>query len=291
MSRLTRGLLVSIVVLAVGAVFIGEWPAFLMGVFQGITEFLPISSSAHLIVVPWLFAWEEPLLHSLVFDVGLHFGTLLAIVVYFWRDWLVLLGGVPMLYRPAQSPAARQLWAVVVGTVPAAVLGLLFQDAIEAYLRSPLQIAVVLAVMGVVIAYADRVGRMERPLSDIGWREAIWVGLAQACALVPGVSRSGATMSAARLLGFDRVAAARFSFLLSTPITLAAVLVKADDLLRITGAEVVTMVVGVVAAAVVGLLVIDLLLEWIRKIGLGWFAYYRWLLAVIIVVTWYLRAG
>jgi len=105
------------------------------------------------------------------------------------------------------------------------------------------------------------------------------------------VSRSGATMSAARLLGFDRVAAARFSFLLSTPITLAAVLVKADDLLRITGAEVVTMVVGVVAAAVVGLLVIDLLLEWIRKIGLGWFAYYRWLLAVIIVVPWYLRAG
>lgn len=291
MSRLTRGLLASVAVLAVGAVLIGEWPAFLMGVFQGITEFLPISSSAHLIVVPWLFAWEEPLLHSLVFDVGLHFGTLLAIVVYFWRDWLVLLGGVPMLHRPAQSPAARQLWAVVVGTVPAAVLGVLFQDAIEAYLRSPLQIAVVLAVMGIVIAYADRVGRMERPLSDLGWREAIWVGLAQACALVPGVSRSGATMSAARLLGFDRVAAARFSFLLSTPITLAAVLVKADDLLRITGAEVVTMVVGVVAAAVVGLLVIDLLLEWIRKIGLGWFAYYRWLLAVIIVVTWYLRAG
>ena len=291
MSRLTRGLLVSIVVLAVGAVFIGEWPAFLMGVFQGITEFLPISSSAHLIVVPWLFAWEEPLLHSLVFDVGLHFGTLLAIIVYFWRDWLVLLSGVPLLHRPAQSLPARQLWAVLVGTVPAAVLGVLFQDHIEAYLRSPLQIAVVLAVMGVVIAYADRVGRMERPLSDLGWREALWVGLAQACALVPGVSRSGATMSAARLLGFDRVAAARFSFLLSTPITLAAVLVKADDLLRITGAEVVTMVVGVVAAAVVGLLVIDLLLEWIRKIGLGWFAYYRWLLAAVIVLTWYLRAG
>jgi len=291
MSRLTRGLLACVAVLAVGAVLIGEWPAFLMGVFQGITEFLPISSSAHLIVVPWLFAWEEPLLHSLVFDVGLHFGTLLAIIVYFWRDWLVLLSGVPLLHRPAQSLPARQLWAVLVGTVPAAVLGVLFQDHIEAYLRSPLQIAVVLAVMGVVIAYADRVGRMERPLSDLGWREALWVGLAQACALVPGVSRSGATMSAARLLGFDRVAAARFSFLLSTPITLAAVLVKADDLLRITGAEVVTMVVGVVAAAVVGLLVIDLLLEWIRKIGLGWFAYYRWLLAAIIVLTWYLRAG
>jgi len=291
MSRLTRGLLVVVAVLALGAVLLGEWPAFLMGVFQGITEFLPISSSAHLIVVPWLFAWEEPLLHSLVFDVGLHFGTLLAIVVYFWRDWLVLLGGVPLLHRPAQSLPARQLWAVLVGTVPAAVLGVLFQDHIEAYLRSPLQIAVVLAVMGIVIAYADRVGRMERPLSDLGWREAIWVGLAQACALVPGVSRSGATMSAARLLGFDRVAAARFSFLLSTPITLAAVLVKADDLLRITGTEVVTMVVGVVAAAVVGLLVIDLLLEWIRKIGLGWFAYYRWLLAAVIVLTWYLRAG
>lgn len=291
MSRLTRGLLVVVAMFALGAVLVGEWPAFLMGVFQGITEFLPISSSAHLIVVPWLFAWEEPLLHSLVFDVGLHFGTLLAVVVYFWRDWLVLLGGIPALHRPADSLAARQLWAVIVGTVPAAVLGVLFQDYIEAFLRSPLQIAVVLAVMGVVIAYADRVGRSERSLADLGWRQAIWIGLAQATALVPGVSRSGATMSAARLLGFDRVAAARFSFLLSTPITLAAVLVKADDLLRITGDEVLTMVVGVIASALVGLLVIDVLLEWIRKIGLGWFAYYRWLLAIVIVVTWYLRAG
>ncbi len=291
MSRLTRGLLAGVVVLAGVAVLMGEWPAYVMGVFQGITEFLPISSSAHLIVIPWLFAWEEPLLHSLVFDVGLHFGTLLAIGVYFWREWLVLLSGIPMLHRPAESAPARQLWAVLVGTVPAAVFGVLFQDQIEAYLRSPLQIALVLAVMGVVIAYADRVGRTERPLSDLGWREAIWVGLAQACALVPGVSRSGATMSAARILGFDRVAAARFSFLLSTPITLGAILGKSDELLRINGADVVTMTVGVVASGVVGLLVIDLLLEWIRKIGLGWFAYYRWLLAAIIVVTWYLRAG
>lgn len=291
MSVSTRIFVSATVLLALISWWVGEWSAFVMGAFQGVTEFLPISSSAHLIVIPWLFDWQDPLLHSLVFDVGLHLGTLVAIVIYFWRDWLGLLGGIPHLLRPQTSLPARQLWAVMIGTVPAAILGILFQDEIEAYLRSPVQIAIVLAVMGLVIAYADRIGSDQRDLRDMSWREAIWIGLAQACALVPGVSRSGATMSAARVLGFDRTSAARFSFLLSTPITLAAVIFSLNDLLAIQGDQVLTLLVGVVTSAVVGWLVIDLLLAWIRRIGLGWFAYYRWVIAIVILVTWWMRTS
>jgi undecaprenyl-diphosphatase len=291
MSVSTRIFVSATVLLALISWWVGEWSAFVMGAFQGVTEFLPISSSAHLIVIPWLFDWQDPLLHSLVFDVGLHLGTLVAIVIYFWRDWLGLLGGIPHLLRPQTSLPARQLWAVMIGTVPAAILGILFQDEIEAYLRSPVQIAIVLAVMGLVIAYADRIGSDQRDLRDMSWREAIWIGLAQACALVPGVSRSGATMSAARVLGFDRTSAARFSFLLSTPITLAAVMFSLNDLLAIQGDQVLTLLVGVVTSAVVGWLVIDLLLAWIRRIGLGWFAYYRWVIAIVILVTWWMRTS
>lgn len=289
MTTLTRVLGISIVLLAIISVAIGEWAAFVMGVLQGITEFLPISSSAHLILLPWLFAWDNELLHSLTFDVGLHVGTLAAVLFYFRDDLLSLVKATPQLLRGVRNQQTQLIVAIVVGTIPAAILGVLFEDVIEVYLRSPIQIAVVLAIMGIVIAYADRIGQTDRELTNLTWRDAIWIGIAQACALIPGVSRSGATMSAARVLGFDRNAAARFAFLLSTPITLAAVAVKADDLLLIQGSDVITMLIGVVTAAVVGVIVIDLLLSWIRRIGLGWFAYYRWAVAIVVVLVWYLR--
>lgn len=289
MTTLTRVCGIGIVLLAVISVTIGEWAAFLMGALQGITEFLPISSSAHLILLPWLFAWDNALLHSLTFDVGLHVGTIAAVLFYFRDDLLGLLKATPQLLRGVRNQQTQLIVAIVVGTLPAAILGVLFESAIEEYLRSPIQIAVVLAIMGIVIAYADRVGQTQRELTNLTWRDAVWIGLAQACALIPGVSRSGATMSAARVLGFDRNAAARFAFLLSTPITLAAVAVKADELLLIQGSDVVTMLVGVITSALVGVLVIDLLLSWIRRIGLGVFAYYRWAVAIAVVVVWYLR--
>jgi undecaprenyl-diphosphatase len=192
---------VLVVGMAVLAVSLGQSSALIMGVFQGVTEFLPISSSAHLIVIPWLFAWQDPLLHSLTFDVGLHVGTLGAVLVYFWGDWMLLLRSVPGLLRTPHAPGSRLLVAVIIGTLPAAVVGVLFQDVVEAALRHPVQIALVLAVMGMVIAYADRIGKTERVLEEITWRDALAIGLAQACALVPGVSRSGSTMSAGRVLG------------------------------------------------------------------------------------------
>jgi len=267
----------------------GQSAAFLMGLLQGIAEFLPISSSAHLILLPWLFAWEDPLLHSLTFDVALHVGTLAAIIAYFWTDWMTLLRALPQLFKRQQTPAVMMVWGVVLGTIPAAIVGLLLQDVIETSLRHPIQIAVVLAVMGVVIAVVDIRSRAQRSLAQLTYRDAVWIGIAQSLALIPGVSRSGATMSAGRLLGFDRVAVARFSFLLSMPITLAAVVGKAPDLLAIRGGDVLTTLIGVLTAAVTGVLVIDLMLQWIRQLGFVWFAYYRIVLACVVVAVWFVR--
>ena len=289
MTRLTQVFAVGVVVLAVVAMALGQSAAFVMGALQGVTEFLPVSSSAHLILLPWLFGWQDPLINSLTFDVALHVGTLVAVVAYFWSDWMALLKAVPQLTRPQQSPAAMMLLAVIIATIPAAIAGILFQDPIEAYLRSPLQIAVVLAVMGLVIAFIDGRSTATRELTTLTWRDAVWIGLAQTLALMPGVSRSGATMSAGRALQFDRAAAARFSFLLSMPITLAAVLIKIKDLLSVSGNDVVTMVIGIVTSAFVGWLVIDLMLQWIRRIGFGWFAYYRIVMAVVVIGLWFIR--
>ncbi len=289
MTRLTQVLAVGVVVLAVIAVALGHSAAFVMGALQGVTEFLPVSSSAHLILLPWLFGWQDPLLNSLTFDVALHVGTLVAVVAYFWSDWMALLKAVPQLARPQQSQPAMMLWAVIIATIPAAIAGILFQDPIEAYLRSPLQIAVVLAVMGLVIAFIDRRSASTRELTSLTWRDAVWIGLAQTLALMPGVSRSGATMSAGRALQLDRAAAARFSFLLSMPITLAAVVMKLTDLLAVSGNDVVAVAIGIVTSALVGWLVIDLMLQWIRRIGFGWFAYYRIVMAVIVIGLWFIR--
>jgi undecaprenyl-diphosphatase len=289
MTRLTKVFAVGVVVLAVIAVVLGHSAAFVMGALQGVTEFLPISSSAHLILLPWLFGWQDPLLNSLTFDVALHVGTLVAVVAYFWSDWMALLKAVPQLTRPQQSQPAMMLLAVIVATIPAAIAGILFQKPIEAYLRSPVQIAVVLAVMGLVIAFIDRRSAATREFTSLTWRDAVWIGVAQTLALMPGVSRSGATMSAGRALKFDRAAAARFSFLLSMPITLAAVVMKLKDLLAVSGNDVVTVVIGIVTSAVVGWLVIDLMLQWIRRIGFGWFAYYRIVMAIVVIGLWFIR--
>lgn len=202
---------------------------------------------------------------------------------------MALLNAVPYLTRPQQSQPAMMLWMVIIATIPAAIAGVLFQKPIEAYFRSPLQIAVLLAVMGVVIALIDRRSTSDRELPSMTWRDAIWIGLAQTLALMPGVSRSGATMSAGRALRLDRAAAARFSFLLSMPITLAAVLMKLKDLLAMHGNEIVAVVIGIVTSAMVGWLVIDLMIQWIRRIGFGWFAYYRIVMAIVVLGFWYIR--
>jgi len=263
------------------------WQAALLGALQGITEFLPISSSAHLFLVPEMLGWRY---QGLAFDVALHWGTLLALVAAFWRDWLGLAGGA--LRRDATGVRARGMLArLVLASVPAAVAGLLLEDAAERYLRAPALQAAMLVLFGLLLWLADRAPRAraaaDEPDRLPGWGTSLFVGAAQAVALVPGVSRSGVTMTAGRASGLGRVAAARFSFLLATPITFGAGLL---ELRHVTGDVPWPAVAsGVASAAVVGLLAIRGLLRWLGRAGFGAFCAYRVALAALILAWLALR--
>jgi undecaprenyl-diphosphatase len=291
---------VATVVMCVALALAGYVQPVVMGVVQGLGEFLPISSSAHLILTPWFLNWQGGVIDSLAFDVALHLGTLVAVVAYFWRDWLDLLGAVPgylnWLLRALRgdrsrqpAPAERLLHLVVIATIPGAIGGVLLDKWAEHSLRSVLLIAVTLSVMGVLLYLADRQRPQRKSLDQISWGDALLVGLAQACALIPGVSRSGATITMSRFLTFDRISAARFSFLLSAPITAAAVLFKLKDILPQLRDEAAVFAIGVLVSGAVGALAIGFLLSYIRRAGFGVFAVYRFLLAAAILLVYFLR--
>ena len=284
------------VVLAIGGVGddpdkLTNWQALALGVVQGATELLPISSSGHLILVPWLFDWtylEQNDAFNQTFDVALHLGTCLAVGAYFWRDVVELvrawLG--TLRRRSIATPSERLAWAVVVATIPAALVGFALEDPIAEHLGDPWQIAIFLAAFGLLLGYADR-----RPgpdgLDEVTPRRGLWVGLAQCLALMPGVSRSGITITASRFLGLDRDASARFSFLLLLPITLGAVLFKgltdvvlADLPSGTTG----PFVVGVLASLGTGLVAILWLLDYVRRHTYDAFVVYRLVVAVAILL-------
>ncbi len=262
------------------------WQAVILGVIQGLAEFLPISSSAHLIVVPWLFGWQDD--GGVAFDVALHWGTLVAVLVVFWRDWLRLFAAV---FKKGDDPDKRLFWALVIASVPGAILGKLLNKLAEEGLRQPLLIACTMTVMGVLLWWADRVGKKNIDIHGVTYPRAAAIGVAQAAALVPGVSRSGATITAGLFFGFDRESIARFSFLMSTPIIFGAGLVKIPELLhRIkaheTGVSGAAVIAGVLAAAVTGVFAIRFMLAWLRTRTYGVFAIYRLLVAAIIVAAW-----
>jgi len=271
---------------------VSGWQAFVLGVVQGLGEFLPISSSGHLILVPWLLGWPE---HGLAFDVALHLGTLAAVVGAFWKDWWRLSAAFvrgSLNGRPFASPDGRLLGLIVLATIPAAVVGKLLDEWAETTFRSPLLIAASLAVMGLVLFVADRRAQTAPAGSDTGHvslRDALIVGCSQALAIVPGVSRSGATISAALLLGQRREQAARFSFLLATPITAGAALIKVPQLLK-SGAPLTPVVIGIVTAAAFGLLAIRVLLAYVRTRDYRPFVFYRWALALLVAALWLARA-
>jgi undecaprenyl-diphosphatase len=252
--------------------------AITLGLLQGLSEFLPVSSSAHLILAPWFFGWPDP---GLTFDTALHVGTLMAVAIYFWRDWLTLLRAAPC----PRSPGGRLFWLLMLGAIPGGIAGLLLDTFAEQMLRSPLLIAGTLSVMGLVLFAADRLGRSDRDVSDLHPLDAILIGIAQALAIVPGVSRSGITIATARGRGIARADAARFSFLLGCPIILGAALYKLRDLAAtpymITG----PFLAGIATSAVVGLLSISFMLRYIRQAGLGIFVLYRLLLAALVITT------
>lgn len=254
--------------------------AAVLGAVQGLTEFLPISSSAHLFVIPELLGWKYA---GLSFDVALHGGTLVALLFAFWKDWWTLASNALGLGPPERRAEARHMWLwLIVATLPGAIAGKLLEQAAEERLRSlPIQ-AVMLFVFGFVLWAVDRWLPRGRDGGRPGWGAALGMGFAQALALVPGVSRSGITITAGRAAGFSRVAAARLSFLLATPITLGALLLKLRHLPMDVPPG--TLAVGVITSALVGILAIHGLLRWLARAGFGAFFAYRSALALLLVV-------
>src|SRR5438105_5589014 len=246
--------------------------ALIFGVVQGITEFLPVSSTAHLILLPWFLRWPDP---GLSFDVALHLGTLVALVIYFWKEWLALLA------KP------RMVVFIIAATIPGAVAGVLFESQVENALRSPKIIALMLSLMGLVLVLAEMKGRRKKDLDQITWRDAITVGCAQAFALVPGVSRSGSTITAGLFVGMKRETAARFSFYLSAPIIAGAVAKKMLDIFRagIPADQVSAFVVGIAASGIVGYLSISFLLGYLKTHNTLLFVYYRIGLAIVVFLA------
>ncbi len=254
----------------------------ILAIVQGLTEFLPVSSSGHLVLVPYLFAWAD---QGLAFDVAVHFGSLAAVCIYFRKDMAsILAGGMRLLGDNITTPESRLAQAIALGTVPAALAGLLFASWIEANLRDPLVIVYTLSGFGILMAIADRVGRRERNISGVGFRDAVIIGFAQALSLVPGTSRSGVTITAARFLGFGRQDAARFSFLLSAPVIFLAAMYKLIAL--ILGDAAVAwgqLGLGALLACVVAYLSIEFFMRIVTRIGLAPFAIYRLILAAFIL--------
>ena len=269
--------------------------AILIGVLQGLTEFIPVSSSAHLELAPWLFGWDEgELVGSLAFDVFLHLGTLVALLGYFWRDWMRLIGAFAASIRERRigsDPDRRMAWLLALATVPAALIGFVGEDLIDEVLHGGsdavrLAIAGFLVAGGLALLAADRLGARRRELTDIGPGTALVVGFSQALALLPGISRSGATITAGLALGLTRESAARFSFLLATPITVGAGLYGSRHLLEEahTATEWLAIGGGFVAAAIAGVLAIGFLLAWLRERSVAVFTVYRIAFAALVVV-------
>jgi undecaprenyl-diphosphatase len=266
--------------------------ALVMGIVQGLTEFLPVSSSGHLIVVPALLGWDDAFLNSLAFSVMLHLGTLVALLAYFREDWarLIPAGLAAARDRSFRGDGERRLaWLLVASTIPAALVGVVFNDLIENQFRQIGLVALMLVVGGGILFVADRVGRRSRAIADITFPVAVAIGAAQALALIPGISRSGISISAGRLAGLDREAAARFAFLMATPITAGAIAFEARRL--VTGeagveVSIAPLVIGMIASLLSGLAAIHLMLRYLRTRSLDVFVWYRFALAVVVVIAW-----
>ena len=265
--------------------------AIVIGIVQGLTEFLPIISTAHMRIVPALLGWEDP---GAGFSAVIQIGTLAAVIVYFWQDlWRIFAAVLADLKQGklASSTDSRVGWMIAVGTVPIVVVGLLFEDQIDTTMRSMYVICASLIIVGVLLAVAEwmrRAGTLDgHDLSEISWRDAIIVGLAQAVALIPGTSRSGATLLGGLACGLNHETAARYSFLLSVPVIFGAgvyKLIKERDTLMSNQSQAINLVAGLVAAAVVGYLSIDWLLRYLRKRTTFVFVVYRIVLAIVLLI-------
>lgn len=259
--------------------------AIIFGIIQGLGEFLPISSSAHLVIFPWLFNFPDP---GLSFDVALHFGTLIAVVLFFWRDWIEIIAlafGIKKNTATFNYPQ-NTLWLLVIATIPGALVGYLLEEQAETIFRSPLLIAGTLIFAGLLLYWLDKVGKKNVNFEKISPKSALLIGLSQAVAIIPGISRSGATISTALALGFDRTSAARFSFLMSAPIIFGATILKFSDLIANFDF---TQFIAILFSALSGLLAIAGLLKFIERVSYKIFFWYRLAFAAIIVLVFFWR--
>ena len=268
------------------------YQAIVLAIVQGLTEFLPISSTAHLTLFPWLLGWKDP---GLTYDVALHAGTLVAVLVYFWRYWLEMCGlvlGRNWGGNPGLGLDRRLLWYLVIATLPAGAAGWALHSYIEETFRSPFVIGSALIVVGLIMWVGEKIGRQQIELRQVTLIDSLIVGAAQAIAVIPGVSRSGITMTAGMFRGMKRDTAARFSFLLSTPIIAGAALKEGSRILKegITPEMVWPFVLGVVIAAIVGYLVIAVLIRYLERGTFRIFIVYRLALGVLVLALgWSLR--
>jgi undecaprenyl-diphosphatase len=266
--------------------------ALVMGIVQGLTEFLPVSSSGHLIVVPFLLGWRDPFITSLEFSVMLHLGTLAALLAYFRADWMRLVpAGLAALRDRSfrDDPDRRLAWLLAAATVPALIVGFLFNDLIEERFRQVGLVALMLVVGGAILWLAERNGSHRREIGGLTFPAAIGIGAAQALALIPGISRSGISISAGLFAGLDRESAARFSFLMATPITALAGAYEARKVVAgESGVEIslLPLVVGLVASLVAGFAAIAILLRFLRSHPTHVFVVYRAILATVVVIAW-----
>lgn len=268
------------------------WHALILGIVQGLTEFLPISSSGHLIFIPWLLGWDES---GLTFDVALHLGTLTAVIIYFWRDLLEMTVALPrgvIQRRPLADPMSRLALFIIVGSIPAGIAGILFNDSIDNYFhsggggnRAIVVIAILLMALGVVLLLAERLAQHLRPMDKITARDSLLIGAAQALALLPGVSRSGSTITAGLLVGLRRETAARFSFLLGIPAIVGAGILETRKLIEsgLPADERTHFVVGMISAAVVGYLTIAFLLRYLQRNSTLVFVAYRFAIGIALL--------
>jgi undecaprenyl-diphosphatase len=273
----------------------------ILGIVQGLAEFIPISSSAHLVIIPWLFGWNNPTLTSLTFDVALHLGTLLAVLVFFASDWARLIGAwfkSVFQFKIGDDPDRRMAWYLVLACIPGGISGVLLESKIgQAFHSDPIPkgsmlfMAGAIALLALLLWLADKLATHRRAFGKIKARDALYIGLAQAFAVIPGVSRSGSTITAGLAVGLEREAAARFSFLLSAPIIAGAGLKSLYDLLKqvkagvIAGTELAIFPIGFVAAAISGFLCIKFLLAYLRKHSTAVFVWYRFALAALVLIV------
>lgn len=254
----------------------------ILGIVQGLTELLPISSSAHLTLIPWIFNWSGL---SESFDVALHFGTLLAIGLFFFKDWVELIkGGYKLAVKKEKSTEGKMFWYIVLATIPGGIIGFLLDHFLENALKAPLIIATALIVMGIILYVVDKNCKSKISYEKMGLKETFLIGLSQALAFIPGVSRSGVTMTTARILKVDRESAAKYSFMLSAPIVLAATIFKFNSFTLSL-----EFFIGVITSFLVGVGVIRFLLQYLKKGSFKVFAIYRVIAGLAVILIYFLK--